>query len=78
MHGYRTKRLLTEAEAAAYLGRSRDWLRHGRCYGHLPGRTPTPLFLKVGRSILYDIQDLDDWIDSFARAEHLAALEANQ
>lgn len=66
------KRLLTEAEAAIYTGRSRDYLRHGRCYGATGNRTPTPPYRKIGRSVLYEINDLDDWIEQFPKVSHTA------
>jgi hypothetical protein len=68
-------RLLREKEAALYLGCSRDFLRHGRCYGHLAGRTPTPKFRKIGRNVFYEITDLDAWIEGSPRLRHTAEAE---
>lgn len=54
--------LLTEPEAAAYIGMSVAYLRMDRCRGHLTGRTPGPPYLRLGRSIRYDTHDLDAWL----------------
>lgn len=51
-----TKERLTEPEAAFYLRMSRPWLRLGRM-----NRTG-PAYIKQGRSVRYDLCDLDDWI----------------
>ncbi len=53
-------RALTEHEAAAYLGLSpttlaASRLRHRRCEG--------PPFLRFGRAVRYDVQDLDRFLD---------------
>lgn len=50
------KRLLNEKEAAHYLGRSVWGIREMRYAGKLP-------FVKDGRRVLFDIRDLDTWID---------------
>jgi hypothetical protein len=65
---------MSEKDAAEYLGRSPDFLRHGRSNGHLSGRTPTPPFRKIGRSILYELADLDAWIEQFPKVRHIAEL----
>lgn len=60
-------RLLTDDEAAAYIGMSVSYLRNGRANG-VTGDTPTPpCYTKIGRSIRYDVKDLDDWIDAQSR-----------
>lgn len=56
--------LITEADAARYIGMSRSFLRMGRCYGTLRGHTPGPPYHKIGRrAIRYHIEDLDRWLD---------------
>ncbi len=56
------RRLLTDPEAAAYTGMSISFLRQGRMEGCRTNRTPGPPYIKLGRSIRYDIQDLDAWL----------------
>lgn len=51
-----TKRLLSEKETAAYLGRSVWAIREMRYAGKLP-------FVKDGKRVLFDILDLAEWID---------------
>ncbi len=68
--------LLAETEAAHYIGMSVAYLRMDRCRGHVGHRTPGPPFLKLGRSVRYDVRDLDAWlaerrVDRSAR-EHAA------
>lgn len=58
------RRLLTETEAARYLGLSRSFLAQSRCDGNLKGRAQAPPFVQCGRAIRYDVADLDDWIDA--------------
>lgn len=59
------RRLLTEEEAARYLGVSRGFLRISRMDGNRRKRTPAPPFVKIGtRGIRYDLIDLDEWIDA--------------
>jgi hypothetical protein len=57
------KRGLSEAETAQYLGVSRSTLRQARI-GYLKGRLPTPPFVKVGRKVIYLLDDLDRWLES--------------
>ena len=56
---------LTEQEAAHYLSMSRSFLRQGRMNGDRENRTPTPPYLKIGRSVRYLKQDLDTWLEQF-------------
>ncbi len=56
------KRGLNEEEAADYLGISRSSLRQGRMHGPRTHRMPPPPFVRVGRKILYLIEDLDGWL----------------
>lgn len=53
------KRLLSTEEAASYLGLpSSSSLRQRKCSGQIPDYT----FVKIGGSVLYDRQGLDQWI----------------
>lgn len=51
-----SKRLFSEMEAATYLGRTVWAVREMRYAGKLP-------FVKDGRRVLFDILDLDRWIE---------------
>lgn len=57
-----TRRLLTDPEAATYLGVSLSFLRQGRMEGRRANRSPGPPFIKMGKAIRYDLQDLDSWL----------------
>lgn len=57
------KDILTEKEAAIYIGMSRSFLRQDRMNGYRVNRTPGPSFLKLGHSIRYRKQDLNEWLD---------------
>lgn len=57
-----TARLLTERDAATYVGMSRQFLRKSRLDGAREDHTPGPPFIRLGRSIRYAIDDLDAWI----------------
>lgn len=54
--------ILTEKEAAIYIGMSRSFLSQDRMNGYREGRTPGPIFMKLGRSVRYQKQDLDTWL----------------
>ena len=55
-------RLLTEKQAAPYIGMSRSFLRQSRMNGKRQNRTSGPPFLKIGRKVLYLAEDLDVWL----------------
>lgn len=58
------KILLTEAEAAEYIGFSRSYLRCSRCTGVIPGKLPAPPYIKCGnRAIRYRLADLEVWLN---------------
>lgn len=65
------KRALNEAETAAYIGMSRSFLRRARMEGNNDSRTPSPPFIKIGRSVRYINGDLDIWLDKFSKLEHV-------
>ena len=52
------KRILRTVEAATYVGLSPSTLEKKRLVGH------GPRFVRIGgRSVGYDIRDLDEWLD---------------
>tara|TARA_B100002049_G_C15901418_1_gene300103 strand:- start:16 stop:231 length:216 start_codon:yes stop_codon:yes gene_type:complete len=65
------KRALSESETAEYIGMSRSFLRQARMHGNREKRTPAPPFIKVGRSVRYLREDLDNWLNQFDKLEHL-------
>ncbi len=62
---------LTELEAASYIGMSRSFLAQARMEGNRENRTPAPPFIKIGRSVRYLREDLDQWLGNFAKLEYL-------
>ena len=57
------RRLLTDPEAATYLGVSLSFLRQGRMEGRRANRSPGPPFIRLGsKAIRYDLLDLDQWL----------------
>ncbi len=59
-----TPQTLTERQAAIYVGMSIPFLRQSRVDGNRTGHTPAPPWLKIGRSVRYMIDDLDQWLQS--------------
>ena len=51
-------------EAAKYIRMSRSFLSQYRMNGDRDGRTSGPRCLRLGRSIRYRRQDLDEWLNS--------------
>ncbi len=75
-----TQRLLKPSEASTYLRVAEPTLRNSRFTGTLCGRQ-APLYIKMGnRTVLYDQQDLDNWLDALPRftstSQSAAAQEA--
>lgn len=71
MNNPREKRSFTEKEAATYIGMSRSYLRQSRMTGVLRTRTSPPRFIKVGtRAVRYLREDLDHWLEQFAKHIH--------
>jgi predicted DNA-binding transcriptional regulator AlpA len=64
-------RALTEIETAAYIGMSRAYLRQARMEGKRGERTPAPPFIKIGRSVRYLREDLDQWLSNQQKLDHL-------
>jgi len=57
-------KLLSEADAAEFLGVSRGWLRQARCQGPREGRAQAPAYIKSGRVVRYTREDLATWIQT--------------
>jgi predicted DNA-binding transcriptional regulator AlpA len=55
--------VLTEIDAAKYIGMSRSFLRQDRMNGFRERRTRGPVFIRIGRQIRYHVADLDAWLD---------------
>ena len=55
--------VLKEIDAAKYIGMSRSFLRQDRMNGYRKGRTPGPVYIKLGRTIRYHKNDLDVWLE---------------
>jgi predicted DNA-binding transcriptional regulator AlpA len=64
-----TKRALSDREAATYVGMSVSFLRQDRLNGHREGRTPGPRWIKIGRSVRYLQEDLDEWLEQLKAAK---------
>jgi predicted DNA-binding transcriptional regulator AlpA len=60
----KSKRALTEREAAEYSGFSLTAFKENRLYGPRNGHIPPAPHVKLGRSIRYLIDDLDRWLES--------------
>ncbi|CAH1569248.1 helix-turn-helix transcriptional regulator [Vibrio rotiferianus] len=66
------KRAYTEQETAAYIGMSRSFLRQSRMEGQRKNRTVAPPFIKIGRAVRYLKEDLDQWLESHTKLDHLS------
>ncbi|AEP29102.1 hypothetical protein [Brumicola nitratireducens] len=75
MHSISVKRAFSEQEASEYISMSRSFLRQSRMDGQRTNRTSAPPFIKIGRSIRYMKDDLDSWLDSFQRLQHLGQIQ---
>lgn len=71
-HATVEKRAYTEQETAAYIGMSRSFLRQARMEGQRKNRTVAPPFIKIGRAVRYLKEDLDLWLDSQTKLDHLS------
>ena len=60
MHSTESRKL-NDHEAAEYVGLSISTLSKRRVFGG------GPKYLKLGRRVVYDTRDLDDWLDSHRR-----------
>jgi predicted DNA-binding transcriptional regulator AlpA len=57
-----TPKMLTVQEAVTYTGMSRSFLDKARNEGNIGNRTPGPAWHKIGRKVMYSVDDLDAWI----------------
>lgn len=57
-----TPRVVSEEDAARYLGVSASSLRKGRMPGRRAAQMPSPPFVKIGRRVGYLIEDLETWL----------------
>ncbi len=55
--------VITEQEAAIYIGMSHSYLIQARTQGLLNNRTPAPPFIRIGNRIRYRKVDLDKWLE---------------
>lgn len=58
---------LPPKQAALYSGISKSFLaqdRHDKLNGRKNGRTSGPPFVKIGRKVLYRVEDLDAWLQA--------------
>jgi predicted DNA-binding transcriptional regulator AlpA len=60
-HEYKLRKMLSTPEAASYCGSSSSTFAKLRLYGG------GPVFLKLGRRVVYDPDDLDAWLASRRR-----------
>lgn len=58
------QKLISERDCAQYIGMSRAFLRKSRMDGSRQGHTPAPPWLRIGRTIRYDLEDIHKWIES--------------
>jgi len=70
-HNSINKHVLTDPEAAQYIGMSISFLRQSRMDGVRTNRAAGPSFIKIGRSVRYKKDDLDAWLN-----EHRVVLES--
>lgn len=66
-----TPRAVSEEEAARFLGISRSSLRKGRMAGRRAAQMSSPPFVKMGRRVLYLIDDLETWLRSLRKENDL-------
>ncbi len=57
-----TPRLLRTADAARYCGFSKSTLEKWRCVSNVG-----PPFIRRGKAVYYDVQNLDDWLAALPR-----------
>jgi predicted DNA-binding transcriptional regulator AlpA len=70
LHQYKLRKMLSAPEAAAYCGSSASTFAKLRLYGG------GPLYVKLGRRVVYDPADLDQWLTSNRRASTSDEVEA--
>ena len=58
----REEELLTESEAARVIRMSKSFLAKSRSEGHRKGHLQGPPWVKMGKAVRYDPEDLRNWI----------------
>ena len=66
--------VLTEKQAAQYLGLSVSFLRADRAYGPRAGHEPGPPWIQLGRRVGYMRSDLDEWLAARRRRHETEAV----
>ena len=56
------KQVVNDHEAARIIAMSVHFLRQARYREPTGDRTPGPAYYKIGRSIRYNVEDLDTWL----------------
>ena len=62
---------LQTRDAAIHCGVSESYLNKLRCIGG------GPIFIKIGRRVVYSMHDLDEWLDTCRRSSTAASTEAS-
>jgi len=75
--GFIAQRAVSEGDAARYLGISQSSLRKGRMAVRRTAQMSSPPFVKMGRRVVYLIEDLDLWLES-QRNENLLKVGGRQ
>lgn len=71
MADYISPKVLTDQQAAGYIGLSTSWLRQSR----MTGNPEAPPYLKIGRAVRYLREDLDVWLEGHRRCPGGTACE---
>ncbi len=62
-----TKKFMNEYEVAKYLGVSVAWLKQIRLYQHRRLGLGAPPHYRIGRSIRYELHEIEKWMEQFKR-----------
>ena len=60
---FENKNILSEAEAAEYIGMSRCFLTQCRRDGQLRGKAKNPPYIKISNRARYLVSDLNAWLE---------------
>ena len=74
MHSTQQRKLLATKQAANYVGLGKSTLDKARLTGN------GPCFIKIGRRVLYHLDDLDLWLNQhrqISTSEHCADLQTS-
>ena len=69
-------RFLTSKEAAERIGIAESYLRQCRMTGTIGGGHPAPPHRKMGRSVRYELSELEAWMRAMPRREFVPTVEA--